>query len=111
MKISATLLLFASLFAPASAFAPATRASSLSLSSASVLSSTTPSDGEFTTADWKGYYTGLGKDRDSDMMTKIPKDFGFDPLGFGELGTAGMFFQREAEIKHCRLAMLAAAGW
>jgi hypothetical protein len=72
------------------------------------MSSSTPE--EFTTMDWKGYYTGLGPEKDADMATKIPKDFGFDPLGFSD-NYSGMFFQREAEIKHCRLAMLAAAGW
>lgn len=40
----------------------------------------------------------------------MPGDVGFDPLGFakteGDLTT-----YREAEVKHARLAMLAAAGW
>ena len=111
MKISASVtIVLASLFGNASAFAPSSSSSSSSSSvSALAMSSTSPD--EYTAMDWKGYYTGLGKERDEDMMTKIPKDWGFDPLGLGELGQAGMFFQREAEIKHCRLAMLAAAGW
>jgi hypothetical protein len=37
-------------------------------------------------------------------------DVGFDPLGFAKDKSALAYF-REAEIKHCRLAMLAAAGW
>jgi len=37
-------------------------------------------------------------------------DRGFDPLGFAESKGRLTFF-REAEIKHARLAMLAAAGW
>nr|7Y7B_a Chain a, ACPI-13/10 [Chroomonas placoidea]7Y7B_d Chain d, ACPI-13/10 [Chroomonas placoidea]7Y8A_a Chain a, ACPI-13 [Chroomonas placoidea] len=35
-------------------------------------------------------------------------DIGFDPLGFSSL--ADIKFLQEAEIKHCRIAMLAAAG-
>jgi hypothetical protein len=37
-------------------------------------------------------------------------DVGFDPLGFAK-NSADLFYYREAEIKHSRLAMLAAAGW
>lgn len=37
-------------------------------------------------------------------------DFGFDPLGFAD-SPENLMLYREAEIKHARLAMLAAAGW
>lgn len=37
-------------------------------------------------------------------------DVGFDPLGFAK-SKADLNYYREAEIKHARLAMLAAAGW
>jgi hypothetical protein len=37
-------------------------------------------------------------------------DVGFDPLGFAK-SKEDLFKYREAEIKHARLAMLAAAGW
>eukprot|EP00596_Hydrurales_sp_CCMP1899_P002317 CAMPEP_0119034140 /NCGR_PEP_ID=MMETSP1177-20130426/1169_1 /TAXON_ID=2985 /ORGANISM="Ochromonas sp, Strain CCMP1899" /LENGTH=281 /DNA_ID=CAMNT_0006991385 /DNA_START=187 /DNA_END=1032 /DNA_ORIENTATION=+ len=37
-------------------------------------------------------------------------DVGFDPLGFSK-SPENAIYMREAEIKHCRLAMLAAAGW
>jgi len=37
-------------------------------------------------------------------------DVGFDPLNFAR-GDGELFSYREAEIKHSRLAMLAAAGW
>jgi hypothetical protein len=37
-------------------------------------------------------------------------DVGFDPLGFAK-SKADLLNYREAEIKHARLAMLAAAGW
>jgi hypothetical protein len=39
---------------------------------------------------------------------KAPGDIGFDPLGFSSL--ANINFLREAEIKHGRVAMLAAGG-
>merc|ERR1711907_483956 len=42
-------------------------------------------------------------------------EVGFDPLGFGEampFGKAGrMYWVREAELKHGRVAMLATLGW
>merc|ERR1719152_976483 len=41
---------------------------------------------------------------------KIAGDFGFDPLGLGK-DEATIMNYRAAEIKHARLAMLAAAGW
>lgn len=37
-------------------------------------------------------------------------DFGFDPIGFAD-SPSNLMNYREAEIKHARLAMLAAAGW
>jgi light-harvesting complex I chlorophyll a/b binding protein 1 len=39
-------------------------------------------------------------------------DVGFDPLGLSEIDGVGidLYWLREAEIKHCRLAMLAVAG-
>lgn len=41
---------------------------------------------------------------------ELPGDVGFDPLGLGK-NEKGVLEMREAEIKHARLAMLAAAGW
>jgi Chlorophyll A-B binding protein len=40
----------------------------------------------------------------------IPGDSGFDPLGFAS-SEKTLFWMRDAEIKHGRLAMLAAVGW
>jgi hypothetical protein len=40
----------------------------------------------------------------------MPGDVGFDPLGFVE-SEKDLIRNREAELKHGRLAMLAAAGW
>jgi len=37
-------------------------------------------------------------------------DVGFDPLGLSQ-NKATLFWMREAEVKHGRLAMLAAVGW
>lgn len=38
-------------------------------------------------------------------------DVGFDPFGFGGGDKASLMNMREAELKHSRLAMLAAVGW
>lgn len=98
MKIFNAALL-ASLSASASAFAPSKKTTLPS--SSSQLHSTVER------GDWVGYYTEMD---DSRLEGKIPKDMGFDPFEFTETA-GGLFFQREAEIKHARLAMLAAAGW
>jgi hypothetical protein len=44
-----------------------------------------------------------------DPKPKIVGDMGFDPLGLG--GDENFAFMREAELKHGRLAMLAAVAW
>lgn len=40
-------------------------------------------------------------------------DNGFDPLGLSEINAVGidLYWLREAEIKHCRLCMMAVAGF
>jgi light-harvesting complex I chlorophyll a/b binding protein 1 len=40
-------------------------------------------------------------------------DVGFDPLGLSEINAVGidLYWLREAEIKHCRLAMMAVVGF
>lgn len=40
-------------------------------------------------------------------------DFGFDPLGLSEIDSVGidLYWLREAELKHCRVAMLAVTGF
>ena len=86
MKFSLAL---AALPAMASAFvAPAQQQSSTSLSAV-------PDRSE-----WVGYYTNY----DDSQVVKTSADTGFDPLGFSKT-EAGLFWMREAEIKHCRLAM------
>lgn len=44
------------------------------------------------------------------LVGSMVGDVGFDPLGFAKTKT-DLINYREAEIKHARLAMLAAAGW
>jgi hypothetical protein len=44
------------------------------------------------------------------LTGELAGDVGFDPLGFAKSSEELMNF-REAELKHARLAMLAAAGW
>lgn len=51
-------------------------------------------------SDWKGYYT----DYDDRQIIKTGADVDFDPLGLADTNAA-LFWMREAEIKHCRLAM------
>lgn len=56
----------------------------------------------------RGYYTNLEARNEQMKSIELPgKEMGqlFDPFKFTETGS-GLFFQREAEIKHCRLAML-----
>merc|ERR1712228_8622 len=38
-------------------------------------------------------------------------DVGFDPLGLSSAGDERLSFMRRAELKHARIAMLAAVGW
>jgi len=49
--------------------------------------------------EWKSYYTNF----DDSRVVMTGADSGFDPLDFAVTGS--MFAMREAEIKHCRLAM------
>jgi len=44
------------------------------------------------------------------LTGRLAGDVGFDPLGFVK-SESDLMNYREAEIKHARLAMLAAAGW
>ncbi|KAH8066453.1 chlorophyll A-B binding protein [Aureococcus anophagefferens] len=41
----------------------------------------------------------------------LPGDFGFDPLGLAGDSAESLLTMRDAEIRHARLAMLAAVGW
>jgi hypothetical protein len=49
-------------------------------------------------------------ERPAALTGKLAGDVGFDPFGFAK-GQAELMNYREAELKHARLAMLAAAGW
>lgn len=48
--------------------------------------------------------------RPAALTGALAGDVGFDPIGFAK-NEADLMNYREAEIKHARLAMLAAAGW
>ena len=48
--------------------------------------------------------------RPAALTGDLAGDVGFDPLGFAK-SEADLMNYREAEVKHARLAMLAAAGW
>lgn len=48
--------------------------------------------------------------RPAALTGELAGDVGFDPLGFAK-SEADLMNYREAEVKHARLAMLAAAGW
>jgi hypothetical protein len=48
--------------------------------------------------------------RPAALTGALAGDVGFDPLGFAKT-EADLMNYREAEVKHARLAMLAAAGW
>lgn len=52
----------------------------------------------------------LSMARDSVLDGTLAGDRGFDPLGFSK-DKPSLLQYREAEIKHARLAMLAAVGW
>jgi hypothetical protein len=49
-------------------------------------------------------------ERPSALDGSLAGDVGFDPLGFAK-NSDDLMKYREAEVKHARLAMLAAAGW
>uniref|UniRef100_A0A7S4JV13 Plastid light harvesting protein n=1 Tax=Odontella aurita TaxID=265563 RepID=A0A7S4JV13_9STRA len=49
-------------------------------------------------------------ERPAALTGAIAGDVGFDPLGFAK-SESDLMNYREAEVKHARLAMLAAAGW
>lgn len=53
-------------------------------------------------------YLNTSKQLDGSMAG----DVGFDPLGLSEINGVGidLYWLREAEIKHCRVAMMAAVG-
>lgn len=48
--------------------------------------------------------------RPQHLTGKYAGDVGFDPLGLAD-GPEKLAYYREAEVKHARIAMLAAAGW
>eukprot|EP00285_Hemiselmis_virescens_P013502 CAMPEP_0173391686 /NCGR_PEP_ID=MMETSP1356-20130122/18526_1 /TAXON_ID=77927 ORGANISM="Hemiselmis virescens, Strain PCC157" /NCGR_SAMPLE_ID=MMETSP1356 /ASSEMBLY_ACC=CAM_ASM_000847 /LENGTH=329 /DNA_ID=CAMNT_0014349357 /DNA_START=58 /DNA_END=1043 /DNA_ORIENTATION=+ len=53
---------------------------------------------------------GILKETSPLLTSTMPGNKGFDPLGFASRGDLLLQY-REAELKHARLAMLAAVGW
>ena len=101
MKISTAITTLA-VMGSANAFVPAGQTKT---SSALSMSDIPQSD------DWKGYYTKLperneqlAQNTDQYMLVN-EMDKVFDPLEFTKT-QSGMFFMRESEVKHGRLAML-----
>ncbi len=78
--------LFASFVASAAAFAPSSNSKSSSALAATM-------------------------DKYPGSINFAAKEFKFDPLGLSETYAPLMPFFREAELKHCRTAMLAVTGW
>ena len=111
MKFSSAIIL-ASLFGSASAFAPSTSKVSMPmkmselempLEDAEIFSEPEPTLPEMSQS--------LPFMKRPEALTgALAGDVGFDPLGFAKTEEDLMNY-REAEIKHGRLAMLAAAGW
>ena len=93
MKFSTSTIAFATMMASASAFAPTQNTKSTTCLGMVEKSKALP----FT-------------ERPAILDGKYAGDAGFDPLGLARNEEA-LFEYREAEIKHARLAMLAAAGW
>lgn len=98
-------LAIASFAASASAFAPSPQNSRTQTSLNNDLWGQPPSDGKEKSKALP--FANRPKLLDGSM----PGDVGFDPFGFAGADKASLMYMREAEIKHCRLAMLAVAGW
>jgi len=102
MKYTTTIALFATLTTSASAFAP--RQQNVGQSS-----STLRKMSDFNYNNDMSEALPFQK-RPHMLDGSMPGDVGFDPIGFA--GTeADLWKYREAEVKHGRLAMLAAVGW
>lgn len=108
-KMKFFLVLALSVFSTACAFVPKSlnNGGRATLISARMASRLDPSK-------FVSYYTN---DDDSRLASPLPGgEANFDPLGFSNINSLNSFglnkfFMRESEIKHARLAMLAAAGW
>ena len=98
MKFTAALTF--ALAASASAFVPKTLSSSSATKSLALKMSDMPAQDDLV-----GYYTNL-EERNAELdVDNLPASMNFDPFKFSD-NRNGLFFQREAEIKHGRLAML-----
>jgi hypothetical protein len=118
MKFTTATTLFATaalLTSSANAFAPATRTTGSTPTSDTVLNSQEDSSGtpDIPTPEAPDLLMSEAlpwMERPPALDGTLAGDVGFDPLGFAK-GTEQLYSMREAEVKHARLAMLAAAGW
>jgi len=108
MKISAAILLAA--VAGTSAFAPATNAASFATSLRMADAAEEMPQEPKRRALPKMSQSLPFMQRPSTLDFTMAGDAGFDPAGFAK-SSEDLINYREAEIKHARLAMLAAAGW
>lgn len=111
-KVSAITLFLTSLTSPVSAFAP----SQLSGRKTTAIRSSNdekPNDDLWgKSPDEKDMSTALPfVARPKLLDGSLPGDVGFDPFSFAGNDKESLLYMREAEIKHGRLAMLAAVGW
>ena len=60
--------------------------------------------------DWSKALPWMEEPKYCSFGLALPADAKFDPLGFAD-SEEKLMKLRDAELKHCRLAMLAAAGW
>jgi hypothetical protein len=108
MKLSAVIIL--ATFASASAFAPATNKASFTVLSMTETNSPTIPEAPKARALPKMSKSVPFLVRPALLDGSLAGDVGFDPAGFAQ-SAYELENYREAEIKHARLAMLAAAGW
>lgn len=108
-------ILLSTLVASSTAFAPTS--ARVNVRSSSLFSSEESAPIEFTTPPVKkvarlaAKWLPIGNQKAPAALDgSLAGDVGFDPLGFSK-SKKTLFWMREAETKHGRLAMLAAVGW
>jgi hypothetical protein len=107
MKLSATIIL--ATMASASAFAPTTNKASFTVRSMVETPTDSPEVPKARTLPKMSKSLPF-LERPAMLDGSMAGDVGFDPVGFAK-NNEDLMKYREAEVKHARLAMLAAAGW
>jgi hypothetical protein len=113
MQLSFSIVLLASLGSASAFLAPASKAFDTSM--ALRMSEVTPELTAPVEVEVKAKPPQMSQSlpwmtRPAALDGSMPGDAGFDPLGFAK-NADSLLNMREAEIRHARLAMLAAAGW